>query len=166
MSPIIVPGTPDSFIATESLSKDEKEAEEHDSDDSRNLLQNIPAYRQQYTPDIDESNAESADRTELINREIALLKCLRKQCMHQKQASNNDGFTTPEKHIQNTLNNNMQSIGLTSDEATPLSNNPQCIESIKVIMDTGDALTMFPETYRFAWRNLRPCLYALSGCFI
>jgi hypothetical protein len=162
LSPILIPGTPDSFIATESPPTNENEKEGYDSEDSVALF--YQAYSK-HKPKIDESNADSVARTALINQEIERLKHLRKQKKRQQQARQNEGFATPEKQIKHTITNNTQSIDLTSDEAIPLSNKPQCIEPIEVIMDTGAALTMFPGTYRFAWRNLRPCLYALSECF-
>jgi hypothetical protein len=131
LSPILIPGTPDSFIATESPPKNENEKEGYESDDSVVLF--YQAYSK-HKPDIDESNAESVACTALIHQEIERLQNLRQQRKRQDQARKNEGFTTPEKQVKHTITNNTQSIDLTSDEVTPLSNKPQCIEPIEVIM--------------------------------
>ena len=42
----------------------------------------------------------------------------------------------------------------------PLINGP-----IDMLYDTGASITMLPLDYTPAWRNLRPCLHQLTGCF-
>jgi hypothetical protein len=39
----------------------------------------------------------------------------------------------------------------------PNPDKPRATEPIEVIMDTGAAMTMFPDTYPYAWHNLRLC---------
>ncbi len=88
LSPIIIPGTPDSSLDTASPPKDEIGKEDYESDDSVALF--YQAYHK-YKPEIDESNAESAARTELINQEIERLTRLRKQSKHQQCEKYNAG---------------------------------------------------------------------------
>ncbi len=92
MSPIIIPGTPDSFIDTESPPKTKNGKEGYDSDDSVTLF--YKAYSK-HKPEIDES--DSVARTALIHQELERLKYLRKQRKRKHQASPNKGFATPEK---------------------------------------------------------------------
>ena len=75
LSPILIPGTPDSIKAPDESSQTEvtkmKELDDSDSDDSIDLY--YKAY-DKYKPDIDESNAESRARMESIFQEIQRLK--------------------------------------------------------------------------------------------
>jgi hypothetical protein len=118
-----------------------------------------------YKPEPGESNAESAERTRLIDIEIKRLQELERQ-LQESSTSNDDGYKTLEKQVRkNSIQNNVQNIDITEDYLYPNPDKPRATEPIEIIMDTGAAMTMFPDTYPYAWRNLRPCMYSISGCF-
>ncbi len=118
-----------------------------------------------YKPELEESNAESVERSRLIDEEIQRLQELKRQ-LNKTKKTEDDGYTTPDNQIKkNKLQNNVQNVDITEDYLYPNPDKPRASEPIEVIMDTGAAMTMFPDTYPYAWHKLRPCLYSISGCF-
>jgi hypothetical protein len=111
------------------------------------------AYKK-YKPEMDESNAESRERSNLIYQEHQRL--LREKAQKVKVESHTIGFHSPETQIR--IRNNGQELNL----QTPNTNGPN---DIHVIMDTGAALSMFTGSVPSAWTNLRPRLYSITGCF-
>ncbi len=116
-----------------------------------------------FKPEINESNTESAQRCELIYAEINVLR--EKAKKERIKNRHNQDFTTPDNSPQRRLQNLVQNIDILNDYAYPNPDKPMTIQPHEVIMDTGAAMTMFPGTYQPAWKNLRPCLYSISGCF-
>jgi hypothetical protein len=157
LSPILIPGTPDSIQAPDASSQTEltamKELDNSDSEDSIDLY--YKAY-DKYKPDIDESNAESRARMESIFKEIQRLKTEKKRKQTRIKDKHQDGYTTPEPYKL------LQNSSLELDLHTPPAHGPDIIH---VIMDTGAALSMFTGSEPTAWTNLRPCLYSITGCF-
>ncbi len=47
----------------------------------------------------------------------------------------------------------------------PHQDKPTTKQPIDLLYDTGASITMLPLDYAPAWRNLRPCLHQLTGCF-
>ena len=47
----------------------------------------------------------------------------------------------------------------------PNQTEPATKQPIDLLYDTGASITMLPLDYAPAWRNLRPCLHQLTGCF-
>jgi hypothetical protein len=162
-SPIIVPGTPDS-AETEDQSSSSLPDSTKENTSNEDLEIFYKAFAK-YRPDIDESNADSAERSRLIDEEIARLQNLKEQLKQTKQ-ENTGEYLTPEKQVKRSkIENYVQNIDIHDEYLNPNPDKPKQIEPIEIIMDTGAAMTMFPDTYPWAWRNLRQCLYSISGCF-
>ena len=47
----------------------------------------------------------------------------------------------------------------------PHQDQPISKQPIDLLYDTGASITMLPLDYTPAWKNLRPCLHQLTGCF-
>ena len=151
-SPIIIAGSPDLLPSDTDPPSLQNEQEEPDIDSDEDIELYYKAYNK-YRPEMDESNAESRERSNLIYQEHQRLK---KEKAKKVKESQKIGFHTPETQIR--ISNNGQELNL----QTPHANAP---EVIQVIMDTGAALSMFTGSVTSAWTNLRPCLYSISGCF-
>jgi hypothetical protein len=59
---------------------------------------------------------------------------------------------------------------LTLDDLNPHSlypnhDRPICAQPLNVLYDSGASVTMFPLDFTDSWRNLRPSLRTISGCF-
>jgi hypothetical protein len=111
----------------------------NESDTSPNTF-----YKAYTKPECDESNAESASRSRLIQqRIIRLLK------RHKK-----------------TYSNNVSNFELQLDFPETHQNHPRTPPThIDVLFDTGASITMLPGQFTFAWTNVRPSFNTIRGCF-
>ncbi len=121
-----------------------------------NSKQDIELYYKAYSKyksEIDESNAESRERSDLIYEEHQRLRKETIQKVEELQATR---FHTPETQIR--INSNVQELNL----EMPMAQGPVVLH---VIMGTGASLSMFTGSVSSAWTNLCPCLYSVTGCF-
>ena len=129
-SPIIIAGSPDLLPSDTDPPSLQNEQEEPDIDSDEDIELYYKAYNK-YRPEMDESNAESRERSNLIYQEHQRLK---KEKAKKVKESQKTGFHTPETQIR--ISNNGQELNL----QTPHVNVP---EVLQVIMDTSAALSMF-----------------------
>jgi hypothetical protein len=139
--------------------------------------------------EIGESNAESAERHREIQRNIKrkmrrrdkrrrklnqrLQRLLEQQLRHISDEEGNgsstiEGAQTRSMIAAKVLKQGVQT--LTIDDINPHDLYPHQDKPLKsgpidLLYDTGASITMLPLDYAPAWRNLRPCLHQLTGCF-
>ncbi len=95
-----------------------------------------------YPPEIDESNAESAERTKLIDQKVYQMKQDRiKRKKHKQQRDTNE----KQKEV---YTNNLQTYDF--PEALPENNPSITTHQIDVIFDTGATFSMLPGQFEFA----------------
>jgi hypothetical protein len=123
------------------------------STDSKASLEIYYKAQRTYPPEIDESNAESAERTKLIDQKIKQLKQNRIKRKEESQQRN-------EKQV---YTNNTQTYDF--PESLPDNNPGITTHQIDVIFDTGATFSMLPGQFEFAWTELKPCLHTIEGCF-
>ncbi len=160
-SPIIVPGTPDSAETEDQSSSSLPDSiEENTSNEDLEIFYKAFA---KYRPEIDESNADSAERSRLIDEEIARLQNLKEQLKQTKQ-ENTEGYFTPEKQVKRSkIENHVQNIDIHDEYLYPNPDKPKQIEPIEIIMDTGAAMTMFPYTGAAMTTFVHACIQSLDA---
>jgi hypothetical protein len=126
------------------------------STDSKASLEIYYKALRTYPPEIDESNAESAERTKLIDQKINQLKQNRIKRKEENQQSD----------VNNKQNefctNNVQTYDF--PESLPDNNPSTTTHQIDVIFDTGATFSMLPGQFEFAWTELKQCLRTIEGC--
>jgi hypothetical protein len=137
--------------------------------------------------ELGESSSEAADRHRQIERNTIkkkrrrdkrrrrlnqrlqrlLEQQLREDMSEEERFMKEEGSSTAEPKAkvlkQGALNLTIDDINphdLYQNQDTPLQKQP-----IDLLYDTGASITMLPLDYAPAWRNLRPCLHQLTGCF-
>jgi hypothetical protein len=70
---------------------------------------------------------------------------------------------TKERQRKMGYTNNTQSYNF--DEESVLEHPRVTTYQIEVIMDTGATFSMPPSQFNFAWRDMKPCLHTIEGCF-
>jgi hypothetical protein len=137
--------------------------DESDSEsDSSASTDSLTIYEKSYIrPEMNESSSESATRTTEIEENVKRRKQhreekrLRRLQKRQRRAK--------QQHKQYT-------ITLTLDDLNPHSlysnpDRPIGPQPLDVLYDSGASVTMFPLDHTDSWRNLRPSLHTISGCF-
>ena len=154
-----------------------------DSDSSLEIY--YEAFRT-YPPEIDESNAESVERTRLIELKVEELKeqrviskNTRKRNKQNKDITKQaDSKLTIETNAPRNITKNKPHSINDSLLTKPFTNNPQqfgfneeleednkplITYQIDVILDTGATFSMMPAQFDFAWTNLQQCLHTVEG---
>ena len=110
---------------------------------------------------MNESSSESAARTTEIEENV----------MRRKQHREQKRLRRLQKRQQSAKQHHKQCpLTLTLDDLNPHSlypnpDRPLCPQSHSVLYDSGASVTMFPLDYTESWRNLRPSIHTISGCF-
>jgi hypothetical protein len=132
---------------------------------------------------MEESNAESVDRTDAIEAEYQLRKNLRKADQQKEQRVKNNKHSlspfqpiqlAPRFQSQRPPSPILEPIVLNPTETNLYENHVQQVtidtdhrnEPIQVIYDTGASISMLPAEYASSWAHLRECLHTLTGCFL
>jgi len=124
-----------------------------------------------------ESNAESAERHRDIERNVLRKKKRRdkrrrklnkrlQRLLEKQLREESDDETSSTKGL--TLKQCVQELTLDDinpHDLYPTPDIPLTTQPISLLYDTGASITMLPLDYAPAWRNLRPCLHQLTGCF-
>jgi hypothetical protein len=126
-----------------------------------------------------ESNAESAERHREIERNVdkkkkrrdkrrrklqkRLQMLLEQQLMDDSDKEKESSSTATQTLKQSAITLAMEDIN--PHELYPNQDKPLRTQPIELLYDTGASITMLPLDYAPAWRNLRPCLHQLTGCF-
>ncbi len=111
-------------------------------------------------PEIDESNAESAERTKFIDKNDKKVYQMKQERIERKKHKQQRGADEKQKEV---YTNNVQTYDF--PETLPDNNHNITTHQIDVVFDTGATFSMLPGLFEFAWTELKPCLHTIEGCF-
>ena len=140
------------------------------STDSKSSLEIFYKAQRTYPPEVGESNAESVERSCLIEQKIQQLKQQRRR-RHKESKKNSKQPNDVKKTTVNTEQQQHKEVYTNNahifefQESLPEPHAHVTTHQIDVILDTGATFSMLPGHFEFAWTDMKPCLHTIEGCF-